>query len=159
MNITDGEGEAFGEVDLGSLNWDYSNGMFVNYINPVNLDTKERGGYALCEQYKTVGVTSTSNMPDFSIQMAGGVSESNFWIKDSRFSNKEEFKQAVSGVKVVFEKKNPTPIYCEPTEIKSLKGNNNVWADTGDVSVEYCADTKLYIDKLKNAIISLGGNI
>ena len=41
----------------------------------------------------------------------------------------------------------PTPIYCEPTEIKSLKGSNNVWADTGDVEdVQYIADTKTYID-------------
>lgn len=27
-------------------------------------------------------------------------------------------------------------------------GTNNIWADTGDVSVEYVADTKLYIEKL-----------
>ena len=53
----------------------------------------------------------------------------------------------------------PTPIYCDPTEIRTLKGNNNVWADTGDVEVEYRADTTLAFEKLKNAIVSLGGNI
>ena len=53
----------------------------------------------------------------------------------------------------LYEPANPTPIYCEPTEIKTLKGNNNIWADTGDVSVEYPADTKLYIDKKINAMI------
>ena len=30
--------------------------------------------------------------------------------------------------------------------IESLKGTNNLWADTGDTSAEYCADPKLYID-------------
>lgn len=34
-----------------------------------------------------------------------------------------------------------------PTPISTLKGDNNVWADCGDVSVDYRADTKLYIDK------------
>jgi hypothetical protein len=29
-----------------------------------------------------------------------------------------------------------------------LLGQNNVWADTGDVSVEYRADTTLYISRL-----------
>ena len=32
-------------------------------------------------------------------------------------------------------------------EINSLLGINNVWSDSGDVDVEYRADTKLYIDK------------
>ena len=31
--------------------------------------------------------------------------------------------------------------------LETLKGVNNVWADTGDMSVTYRADTKLYIDK------------
>lgn len=31
-------------------------------------------------------------------------------------------------------------------QVALLKGVNNVWADTGDVSLEYPADTKLYID-------------
>ena len=32
-------------------------------------------------------------------------------------------------------------------EITTLLGQNNIWADTGDTSVEYRADTKLYIAK------------
>ena len=41
-----------------------------------------------------------------------------------------------------------TPITYTLTapEITTLLGENNVWADTGDVSVKYNADTKLYID-------------
>lgn len=35
-----------------------------------------------------------------------------------------------------------------PQEVKTLLGTNNVWADTGDTSVTYTADTKLYIEKL-----------
>lgn len=34
-----------------------------------------------------------------------------------------------------------------PQTINTLAGVNNVWADSGDCSIEYYADTKLYIDK------------
>ena len=57
------------------------------------------------------------------------------------------------GSQVVDMSGNGTEYNLDPTEIKSLKGNNNIWADTGDTSVEYCADTKLYIDKKINAMI------
>jgi hypothetical protein len=35
-----------------------------------------------------------------------------------------------------------------PPEITTLLGTNNIWADCGPVSVDYPADTKLYIDAL-----------
>ena len=34
------------------------------------------------------------------------------------------------------------------TNITTIKGQNNIWSDAGDVEVEYRADTKLYIEKL-----------
>lgn len=46
----------------------------------------------------------------------------------------------------------PTTIQLTPTQIDSLLGRNNVWADSGDVTVEYIADTKLYIQKVMGAI-------
>ena len=46
----------------------------------------------------------------------------------------------------------PQTYQLTPTEVKTLLGSNNVWADSGDVTIEYYADTKLYIDK------KLGGN-
>jgi hypothetical protein len=45
-----------------------------------------------------------------------------------------------------------TELNTTPTEIKTLKGNNTLWGD-GDIEVEYCCDTKLYIDKKINALI------
>lgn len=41
-----------------------------------------------------------------------------------------------------------TEIQLEPHEVASLLGANNIFADTGDTSAEYRADTKLYIEKL-----------
>jgi hypothetical protein len=56
-------------------------------------------------------------------------------------------------VQFVYELATPTEIQLTPTEVKTLLGLNNVWCDTGDTSVEYPADTKLYIDRKINAMI------
>lgn len=39
-------------------------------------------------------------------------------------------------------------------EVTTIYGINNIWADAGEISVDYCADTKLYIQKVINAAIS-----
>lgn len=39
-------------------------------------------------------------------------------------------------------------IQLTPHDVKTLLGQNNIFADTGDTEVEYRADTKLYIERL-----------
>lgn len=51
-------------------------------------------------------------------------------------------------VQIVYELATPQTYQLTPTQIDSLLGRNNVWADSGDVTVEYIADTKLYIQKV-----------
>ena len=57
----------------------------------------------------------------------------------------------------------PTTVQLTKQQVTTLLGLNNIWADSGEVSVVYTADTKLYIDKkfetLTNAIISMGGTV
>ena len=52
------------------------------------------------------------------------------------------------GAQVVYELAEPIHYPLTPTEIKTLLGQNNIWADTGDTEVEYRADTTLYIKRL-----------
>ncbi len=42
----------------------------------------------------------------------------------------------------------PLVIQLDPVTVTTLLGQNNVWADTGDSTVAYRADTKLYIQKI-----------
>ena len=51
----------------------------------------------------------------------------------------------------VYELATPQTYQLDPTEVKTLLGENHLWADTGDVAVDYFADTKKYIDKVLNA--------
>ena len=52
-----------------------------------------------------------------------------------------------TGAQVVYELATPITYHLTPQEITTLLGQNNIWADTGDTSVTYKADTKIYIDK------------
>ena len=48
---------------------------------------------------------------------------------------------------------NPVTYQLTPQEVTTLLKYNRVWTDVGPVSVEYPADTKLYIDnKITQAI-------
>ena len=42
----------------------------------------------------------------------------------------------------------PQTYQLTPQAVLTILGQNNIWADTGDVEVAYVADTKLYIDKV-----------
>lgn len=55
---------------------------------------------------------------------------------------------ANNNVQIVYNLTTPSsPIALTAPQVKALLGANNVWADTGDIlSVDYPADTKLYID-------------
>ena len=60
-----------------------------------------------------------------------------------------DFKTAMSGVQLCYELATPQTYQLTPQEvIKTLLGTNNVWADIGNVSVTYTADTKMFIEKL-----------
>ena len=52
-----------------------------------------------------------------------------------------------TGAQVVYQLATPITYTLTPQEIRTFLGANNIWADTGDVTVGYKADTKLYIDK------------
>ena len=49
-------------------------------------------------------------------------------------------------IQIIAEYQNPETYQLTPHEIRTLLGINNFWANTGDVTVNYKADTKLYID-------------
>lgn len=55
---------------------------------------------------------------------------------------------AENNVTVVYPLATPIEITLTTTQITTLLGANNIWADCGDVTVEYPADTKLYIERI-----------
>ena len=60
----------------------------------------------------------------------------------------DEWKALMASVELCYLLATPTTYQLTPTEVSTLLGANNIWADTGDTTVNYRADTTLYIDKL-----------
>lgn len=55
---------------------------------------------------------------------------------------------ATNNVEVCYERAEPITYHLTPMEVRTLLGQNNVWADTGDTSVTYRADIQRYIQKM-----------
>ena len=72
-----------------------------------------------------------------------------FCIKSSTLTLDQVKADAEAGkISIVYELAEPIHYPLAPIEIKTLLGQNNIWADTGDTEVEYRADTTLYIKRL-----------
>lgn len=80
----------------------------------------------------------------------------NFAVKDgdgSQFADISAFKEWLSEqntagtpLQLCVELATPQTYQLTPTEVRTLLGGNNIYTDAGGVTVEYIADTKLYID-------------
>lgn len=74
----------------------------------------------------------------------------------SEIETAEAMKQSLDGVQLVYPLATPIHYPLTPTEIKTLLGVNNVWANTGDTSVEYLmSDVGWYVEKKLRAFQSI----
>ena len=116
-----------------------STGLYVaNAPKPGNVPSYT---IILSNQYKT---SDNANV-DFSIRSVNSI-----YIYDSRFTDLETAKALIGSTPIQCLASLATPITYQlyPHEILSLLGQNHVWADTGDTSVIYRADPKMYIQRL-----------
>lgn len=137
-------------VDLGTLNWGkYSvaqGTLFRTTINDSVDQTSTVKSNALCSAYPTVAQAKRA-------EGTMSVNGHSFDIIDSRYTNAADFKSSMSGVQLCYELATPVTYQLTPQEVETLKGQNHVWSDAGDVDITYVADTKLYIDnKIAQAI-------
>lgn len=79
------------------------------------------------------------------------------WKSDRDINTYVEGEGPSIGAQVVYHLETPISYRLTPTQITTLLGVNNVWANAGSVNnMVYCADTKLYIDKkIKEAVKKL----
>ncbi len=127
-------------LDMGTANWSYASGAKIFYRNQTDGMSPLAGGdvSALCSCYPRK--TYATRM------------DKCFWVSDTAFSSAKRvavidndyddataFKAAMAGQKIVYTLATPLTYQLTATEIKSLLGINNVWADAGDVTVTYQA--------------------
>jgi hypothetical protein len=58
----------------------------------------------------------------------------------------EDYNENIAGTHFVYPLATPQTFHCEPLILETLKGVNNIWADTGDAAVEFKQDIQTYID-------------
>lgn len=129
-----------GIIDLGDPNWYYSvNDNWFQIAHSHKYPTSNN----LCSCYPVV--YSLVNLADKTLAVVKGY----LAIKDTSFgSDVNAFKTAMTGQKLVYELATPYTIDLPDGEpIITLNGTNNIYADSGDASVEYALTIEEYIDK------------
>ena len=138
------------KINLGDVNWKKRSNYGFVYFNSTNYYNYATGENAksVCDIFKVVGgILSGDNI----IAPASKMIDSYYRIiiRSTTVANlsEEEIKTYLAGHYLV-RGRTPQTYQLTPTEVTTLLGQNNIWADCGPSTVEYPCDTKLYIQKI-----------
>ena len=154
FNVTKGQLTVTHEiVDLGTLNWTRNTSGSNPYFRASLAGTKI---YAINDQLKCYAdrykLISALNGSAFASNANNNECTvlSNYAIlaiRNDSYTSASDFVTAMDGAQFVYELAEPVSYQLTSTEVTTILGNNSIWADTGDTTVTYRADTKLYIDQ------------
>lgn len=144
-----------GGVNMGSLNWIYyttvTNPLFRVQI-PERLNGEDASGVTgICSVYQFYRNSSLADIGSTMQNLYFGFQGTSKWVnvRDDSYTDVASFKAAVNGQIMSYPLENPISYQLSETEVRTLLANNNIWSDTGSVaSLEYRADTKLYLENL-----------
>ena len=135
--------------DMGQYDWGENNGVFNFNLNNVSPSwTRNSIDWMRCSTYKPESWNSIDlgTYSDYSIHGLVYNNVTVLRVYDSRYKTVADFKSGVSGTQFAYELTTPITYQLTPQEVTTLLGNNNIWADSGNIlELEYTADTKLYI--------------
>lgn len=148
--------ETYGVVDLGDLSWSKSgtNRFYSWTIRDLSKHPTSESTIAniYCDSLKvdTYSNVYINGNIDVAISLSkDGAIGVNY--TDLASYTATQFKNAVSGYKLVYELATPTDFTFTGQPINSYLGTNNVYVDSGEVlDVEYRADIDLLIAELEN---------
>lgn len=135
---------------INDCNWMYSEttGFFTATDFKTGIYAAKRpatntiAAKIIAEEFQTTPVNTSVGF-DISVSASG-----NIIIKAPGFTTVADLLNNFGSSKFIFELASPVVYQLTVARITTLFGTNNIWADCGPVSVDYPADTKLYIDAL-----------
>lgn len=130
-------------VDAGTWRWtmySVSQGNLFRTPDVQNAVLPYDALNLLCSHYPIVK-SSLRTDNSVSIGQTGHID-----VIDSRYSDAASFKTAMSGVQLVYELATPQTYQLTAQQIDLLLGTNNIWADTGDVTLEYGQNPNVIIN-------------
>lgn len=124
--------------DLGNVVWTLNDANHIfrtpvsDIKNPTNNAERREG--IICSCYKP----SESVLINASMDNEGMLKLLNqLYIRDNAYSDATTFKSSLSGQQFAYERATPVVIQLTPTEVKTLLGDNNIYANSGDVDILY----------------------
>lgn len=142
--------------DLGELTWlsvalsgqdgnrFYASGLALVIKKPESTSETPN---LVCSMYKAKQVSQYNQAVDGITAYTNGSVQ--IYDSTKKDLSAEDFNTAMSGVQLCYELASPVTIPLTAEQISTLPGVNNVWINfaTGDITVDYPADTKLWILK------------
>lgn len=118
---------------LGSLDWVYMGGG-IFHLSERLTDSKQ-GGNIMCNVYEPTH-TSPSSLENCQISNHGAYMNNDIIIRDDSYSDATTFKAGLQTTNAFLVYELATPIEVQLTfdgVLKTLAGNNNIFADCGDI--------------------------
>lgn len=145
INFRTGECKVnMGFADLGDLNWNYNSsyGFLSTTLSSVikNAPSYSVKANIFCSNYETGTYNEiTGALSDYKIGVSGG-NYGYVVTRDTRYSDAATFKNAMSGVQLVYELAEPYTIQLTPQELQLLKGTNNLSTNGTTINLGYQPD-------------------
>lgn len=118
----------------------------------IEIDDRSEDSTLLSNRFVTTTRVATQ-MLDGQMRLSGTYPRVVFANPDNALSI-DEWKAQIdaSPIQLVYELAEPYTIQLDPHTVTMLRGSNAMWSDTGETTVTYIADTKMYIDNALAAI-------
>ena len=127
-------------VDLGSLTWNYTSAYGGFYAAKSDAIAASSNGdiTAICSCYRRGNYSSDWTDYSFVVSDSTITTSKRVYIKDSRYTNANDFKTAVTGQKLVYKLGTQQTIsLSDVPDIYARIGETNVWADCGSIEGLY----------------------
>lgn len=147
-------------VDLGTLTWTFRSNTSLFYAAVSDKENSVENN-AICSKYAYMGSYTSVAYAEGALENGGIATSYNtsrpyVYIMDTAYSDAASFKTAMDGVQLVYELATPQEYDLTPTEVTTLLGLNNIWADTGAITdLAYPIGTDKYIDSRTTDIIKI----
>lgn len=140
----------------GSESWTmYTAGKFFVPCTTDASDATSKIQYYISNKYLFAGngATTSANITTDK-RFYGQKSYGRIWVYDSSFTTLEAWEAELATTPLICVYPIDTPIVYQLTteQVKTLLGLNNIWSDTGNISVDYHADPTLFVEQKTTAI-------
>lgn len=135
---------------INNLDWTIASSCFISIgssTTPGKAGSVGSDNPIICSAYATKATRGYAS--SYAEKQCGlSVDGTQIIIKDTTYATESALKTAMGTQTLVYELATPTTVQLTSAELETILGQNNIWANCGDVAVSYRADIQRYIQKL-----------